>query len=276
MKIVMAYHRANEQAQRLRFVSRERAYHGVNMGGVSLAGMVKNRETFPVTLPNVVTMRHTHTPEQAFTKGQPDTGAELAEDLVRICETYGGSTIAAVFVEPIAGSTGTLVPPVGYLKRLREICDEHGILLVFDEVITGFGRTGKGFASETYGVTPDIITMAKALTNGAIPMGAVAVKDEIDGLIEGSGGALRLNGFGEVFYRANGAVEEICLLARRDWPGFSGDCVFNLISYITDCLQADKMPVNNAREYLALLALEEQVYNSAEQGKKLPFPPLGE
>jgi beta-alanine--pyruvate transaminase len=175
----MAYHRANEQAQRLRFVSRERAYHGVNMGGVSLAGMVKNRETFPVTLPNVVTMRHTHTPEQAFTKGQPDTGAELAEDLVRICETYGGSTIAAVFVEPIAGSTGTLVPPVGYLKRLREICDEHGILLVFDEVITGFGRTGKGFASETYGVTPDIITMAKALTNGAIPMGAVAVKDEI-------------------------------------------------------------------------------------------------
>ena len=179
MKIVMAYHRANEQAQRLRFVSRERAYHGVNMGGVSLAGMVKNRETFPVALPNVVTMRHTHTPEQAFTKGQPDTGAELAEDLVRICETYGGSTIAAVFVEPIAGSTGTLVPPVGYLKRLREICDEHGILLVFDEVITGFGRTGKGFASETYGVTPDIITMAKALTNGAIPMGAVAVKDEI-------------------------------------------------------------------------------------------------
>ena len=124
-------------------------------------------------------MRHTHTPEQAFTKGQPDTGAELAEDLVRICETYGGSTIAAVFVEPIAGSTGTLIPPIGYLKRLREICDEHGILLVFDEVITGFGRTGKGFASETYGVTPDIITMAKALTNGAIPMGAVAVKDEI-------------------------------------------------------------------------------------------------
>jgi beta-alanine--pyruvate transaminase len=179
MKIVMAYHRANEQAQRLRFVSRERAYHGVNMGGVSLAGMVKNRETFPVTLPNVVTMRHTHTPEQAFTKGQPDKGAELAEDLVRICETYGGSTIAAVFVEPIAGSTGTLIPPIGYLKRLREICDEHGILLVFDEVITGFGRTGKGFASETYGVTPDIITMAKALTNGAIPMGAVAVKDEI-------------------------------------------------------------------------------------------------
>jgi len=119
------------------------------------------------------------TPEQAFSKGQPETGAELAEDLVRICETYGGSTIAAVFVEPIAGSTGTIVPPIGYLKRLREICDEHNILLVFDEVITGFGRTGKPFASETFDVTPDIITMAKALTNGAIPMGAVAVKDNI-------------------------------------------------------------------------------------------------
>ena len=179
MKIVMAYNRARGEHQRLRFVSRERAYHGVNMGGVSLAGMVRNRETFPVTLPNIVTMRHTMTPEQAFQKGQPDTGAELAEDLQRICETYGGSTIAAVFVEPIAGSTGTLVPPVGYLKRVREICDEHNILLVFDEVITGFGRTGKPFGSQAFDVTPDIITMAKALTNGAIPMGAVAVRDEI-------------------------------------------------------------------------------------------------
>ena len=179
MKIVMAYHRARGQSQRLRFVSRERAYHGVNMGGVSLAGMVKNRESFPVTLPNIVTMRHTMTPEQAFTKGQPLTGVELADDLTRICETYGGSTIAAVFIEPIAGSTGTIVPPIGYLERVREICDEHDILLVFDEVITGFGRTGQALASQTYGVTPDIITMAKALTNGAIPMGAVAVRDEI-------------------------------------------------------------------------------------------------
>lgn len=179
LKIAMVYHRANGQSQRLRFVSRERAYHGVNMGGVSLAGMVKNRETFPVTLPNVVTIRHTHTPQQAFVRGQPQTDADLADDLVRICETYGGSTIAAVFVEPIAGSTGVLVPPVGYLQRLREICDEHGILLIFDEVITGFGRTGKAFSSQTYEVTPDIITMAKALTNGAIPMGAVAVKDDI-------------------------------------------------------------------------------------------------
>ena len=179
MKIVMAYNRARGEHQRLRFVSRERAYHGVNMGGVSLAGMVRNRETFPVTLPNIVTMRHTMTPEQAFERGQPSSGAELAEDLQRICETYGGQTIAAVFVEPIAGSTGTIVPPVGYLKRVREICDEHGILLVFDEVITGFGRMGTPFATEKFGVKPDIITMAKALTNGAIPMGGVAVTDEI-------------------------------------------------------------------------------------------------
>lgn len=179
MKIIMAYNRARGEHQRLRFVSRERAYHGVNMGGVSLAGMVRNRETFPVTLPNIVMLRHTMTPEQKFERGEPSTGVELANDLQRICETYGGQTIAAVFVEPIAASTGTLVPPVGYLKRLREICDAHNILLVFDEVITGFGRTGKAFASQSFDVTPDIITMAKALTNGAIPMGAVAVRDEI-------------------------------------------------------------------------------------------------
>ncbi|GMG83699.1 aspartate aminotransferase family protein [Paralimibaculum aggregatum] len=180
LKIAMAYHRANGQAQRLRFVSRERAYHGVNIGGVSLAGMVKNRETFPVTMPNVVTMRHTFTGKELFCDGQPQQdGVELANDLERHCQTYGGSTIAAVFVEPVAGSTGTLVPPVGYLERIREICDAHGILLVFDEVITGFGRLGAPFASQLFGVTPDICTMAKALTNGSIPMGAVAVRDEI-------------------------------------------------------------------------------------------------
>ncbi len=180
LKIAMAYHRANGQSQRLRFVSRERAYHGVNMGGVSLSGMVKNRETFPVTMPNVVVMRHTFTGKDLFHDGQPEhDGVELANDLERHCATYGGSTIAAVFVEPVAGSTGCLVPPKGYLERIREICDQHGILLVFDEVITGFGRLGAPFASQLFGVTPDIVTMAKALTNGCIPMGAVAVKDEI-------------------------------------------------------------------------------------------------
>lgn len=179
IKIVLAYHRAKGQAQRNRLVSRERAYHGVNMGGVSLAGMVKNRETFGLTLPNVSMIRHTWNPDELCIKGQPEHGAELADDLERLAENLGGSTIAAVFVEPIAGSTGCLVPPKGYLQRLRQICDKHGILLVFDEVITGFGRTGKAFASETFGVTPDIITMAKALTNGAIPMGGVSVTDEI-------------------------------------------------------------------------------------------------
>lgn len=180
LKIVMAYHRARGDGQRTRFVSRERAYHGVNIGGVSLAGMVKNRETFTSVMPNVVTLRHTFDENELFIDGQPENrGVELANDLQRHCETYGGSTIAACFVEPVAGSTGTLVPPKGYLERLRQICDEHGILLVFDEVITGFGRLGSPFASQHFGVTPDICTMAKALTNGCIPMGAVAATDDV-------------------------------------------------------------------------------------------------
>ncbi|MDD9876559.1 MAG: aspartate aminotransferase family protein [Magnetovibrio sp.] len=179
LKMCMAYHRARGEGHRTRFVSRERAYHGVNIGGLSLSGMVKNRETFSGVMPNVVCMRHTWNPDALFVRGQPESGAELADDLARFCETYGGSPIAAVFVEPIAGSTGVLVPPKGYLERIREICDEHGILLVFDEVITGFGRTGSAFASQEFGVTPDIMTMAKALTNGAQPMGAVAAKDDI-------------------------------------------------------------------------------------------------
>ncbi|MDH3772233.1 MAG: aminotransferase class III-fold pyridoxal phosphate-dependent enzyme, partial [Nitrospirota bacterium] len=179
LKIAMAYHRARGEGQRIRFVSRERAYHGVNIGGVSLSGMVKNREAFPCVIPNVALMRHTWLEQHRFVRGQPEQGAELAEDLQRLVDTYGGSTIAACFVEPIAGSTGALVPPVGYLERLREICGAHGILLVFDEVICGFGRTGKAFGAQSFGVTPDIMTMAKALTNGCVPMGAVAVKDEI-------------------------------------------------------------------------------------------------
>lgn len=186
LKIAMAYHRARGESQRIRFVSRERAYHGVNIGGVSLSGMVKNRETFPVVMPNIVMMRHTWDPDRTFERGQPEKGRELADDLQRFCETYGGATIAAVFVEPVAGSTGTLVPPKGYLERIREICDQHGILLVFDEVITGFGRLGTPFASQLFNVKPDVITMAKALTNGAIPMGAVAVTDNIYETVTGA------------------------------------------------------------------------------------------
>ncbi len=179
VKIALAYHRAAGAAERTRFVARERAYHGVNVAGTSLSGMVKNRRVFdPVTFP-VAHMRHTWLEANRFAPGQPPTGAELADDLERICQLYGGDTVAACFVEPIAGSTGTLVPPVGYLERLREICDRHGVLLVFDEVITGFGRTGEAFAAQSFAVTPDMITMAKAITNGTQPMGAVAVDERI-------------------------------------------------------------------------------------------------
>ncbi len=180
MKMAYAYHYARGEGQRTRFASRERAYHGVNMGGVSLSGMIKNRQAFGPGIPGVVHMRHTWQSENRFTRGQAETGGkELADDLERIALNYGPDTIAACFVEPIAGSTGCLVPPKGYLERLREICDQHGILLVFDEVITGFGRTGKAFAADSFGVIPDIMTLAKALTNAAQPMGAVAVSDKI-------------------------------------------------------------------------------------------------
>jgi beta-alanine--pyruvate transaminase len=179
MKIALAYHRARKDSSRTMFVSRERAYHGVNFGGTALSGLVNNRRAFGNPVAGVVHMRHTWQADNRFTPGQPARGAELADDLTRFVQLYGAENIAACFVEPIAGSTGTLVPPVGYLERLREICTKHGILLVFDEVITGFGRTGQAFAAQSFGVTPDIITMAKALTNGSIPMSAVAVREEI-------------------------------------------------------------------------------------------------
>jgi len=180
IKIVIAYHKAKGQGQRFRFVGRERAYHGMNIGATSVGGMVNNVKTFAsVLMPGVVHMRHTHLKDHKFVKGQPTTGAEMAEDLERICANFGSENIAACIVEPIAGSTGALVPPKGYLKRLREICDKHGIVLIFDEVITGWGRTGSAFASQEFGVTPDVMTMAKATTNGVVPMGAVAVKEEI-------------------------------------------------------------------------------------------------
>lgn len=187
MKIVMAYWNARGES-RPRFVSRERAYHGVNIGGVSLSGMVKNRDIFHATVPGVMMLRHTYDPSEKFIPGgrSEHNGEELANDLERMAQTYGGGNIAAVFVEPVAGSTGALPPPKGYLERLRKICDDYGILLVFDEVITGFGRMGTAFAADLYGVEPDIITMAKALTNGSIPMGAVACRDDIYETVVGS------------------------------------------------------------------------------------------
>ena len=180
IKISIAYHRANGQGERFRIIGRERGYHGMHIGGTSVGGMINNVKTFAnILMPGVVHMRHTHLPEHKFVSGQPETGAELANDLERICANFGAENVSACIVEPIAGSTGTLVPPKGYLQRLREICDKHGILLIFDEVITGWGRTGSSFASQEFGVTPDIITMAKATTNGIVPMGAVACKEEI-------------------------------------------------------------------------------------------------
>ena len=180
IKIAIAYHRAKGDSKRFRFVGRERAYHGMNIGATSVGGMINNVKTFAsVLMPGVLHMRHTHLPEHKFVSGQPETGAELANDLERICENFGGENIAACIVEPVAGSTGCLVPPKGYLQKLREICDKHGILLIFDEVICGWGRMGSVFASQEFGVTPDMITMAKATTNGVVPMGVVACKDEM-------------------------------------------------------------------------------------------------
>jgi beta-alanine--pyruvate transaminase len=180
LKMAVAYHRVRGDASRTRLIGRERGYHGVNFGGISVGGMVANRKMFGTMLGGVDHIRHTHDPARnAFTVGQPAQGAELADDLERLVALHDASTIAAVIVEPVAGSTGVLIPPQGYLQRLREICDKHGILLIFDEVITGFGRTGQPFAAQTFGVTPDLMTLAKGITNGCVPMGAVLAKQSV-------------------------------------------------------------------------------------------------
>jgi len=186
LKIAIAYQRAIGQGTRTRFIGRERAYHGVGFGGISVGGLVNNRRVFP-TLGGVDHLRHTHDlSRNAFTAGQPEHGAELADDLERLVALHGAETIAAVIVEPVAGSAGVLPPPKGYLERLRAIADKHGILLIFDEVITGFGRLGAPFATDYFGVTPDLITVAKGITNGVVPMGAVLAKREIhDALMTG-------------------------------------------------------------------------------------------
>lgn len=180
LKIALAYHRVRGEGTRTRLIGRERGYHGVGFGGISVGGMVNNRKFFGAMLPGVDHLRHTHDPvRNAFSKGQPPHGVELAEDLERLVALHDASTIAAVIVEPVAGSTGVLIPPPGYLQRLREICDKYGILLIFDEVITGYGRVGEAFAAQKFGVQPDIMTTAKGLTNGSVPMGAVFVSDAI-------------------------------------------------------------------------------------------------
>ena len=180
LKIALAYHRVRGDAARTRLIGRERGYHGVGFGGISVGGISGNRKMFGPGLPGVDHLPHTHDlARNAFSRGQPAHGAELADALERLLLLHDASTIAAVIVEPLAGSTGVLPPPVGYLERLREICTRHGILLIFDEVITGFGRLGAAFAADAFGVVPDILACAKGLTNGTIPMGAVAVRPEI-------------------------------------------------------------------------------------------------
>ena len=180
LKIALAYHRVRGDGSRTRLIGRERGYHGVNFGGISVGGIVTNRKMFGTLLGGVDHLPHTHLPaKNAFSRGVPEHGAELADELERIVALHDASTIAAVIIEPMAGSTGVLIPPKGYLQRLRDICTKHGILLIFDEVITGFGRLGTPFAADYFGVTPDIITTAKGVTNGVIPMGAVFVKKEI-------------------------------------------------------------------------------------------------
>ena len=187
LKVALAYHRVRGEGARFRLIGRERGYHGVNFGGISVGGIVTNRKMFGTLLTGVDHMPHTHTPGQnQFTRGERETGGDLATELERIVTLHDASTIAAVIVEPVAGSTGVLIPPKGYLQKLRDITKKHGILLIFDEVITGFGRVGTPFAADYFGVTPDIMVTAKGLTNGTIPMGAVLVTSEIhDAFMQG-------------------------------------------------------------------------------------------
>ena len=180
LKMAIAYHRVRGDGARTRLIGRERGFHGVNFGGISVGGIVANRKMFGTLLAGVDHIRHTHDlSRNAFSFGQPEHGAELADDLERMVALHDASTIAAVIVEPVAGSTGVLLPPKGYLDRLRAICDKHGILLIFDEVITGFGRTGQPFAAQTFGVTPDLMCVAKGITNGCVPMGAVFASNKV-------------------------------------------------------------------------------------------------
>ena len=203
LKIALAYHRLRGEGHRVRLIGRERGYHGVNFGGTAVGGMVANRKMFGTLVAGVDHLRHTHgDPRNLFARGEPQFGAELADDLERLCRLHDPSTIAAVIVEPVQGSAGVIIPPQGYLKRLRDICDRHGILLILDEVITGFGRLGTPFAADYYGVEADLVTVAKGLTSGVIPMGAVFARSKIhDTFMQAPPGAIEL--FHGYTYSAN-------------------------------------------------------------------------
>ncbi|MDJ0640462.1 MAG: aminotransferase class III-fold pyridoxal phosphate-dependent enzyme [Paracoccaceae bacterium] len=186
MKIALAYHAARGEGTRRILVGRQKAYHGINFGGLSVGGIGLNKGQFGTLYPAALHLRHTNLPENAFAKGQPETGAHLAGDLQEIVDTHGAHRVAAVIVEPVSGAGGVFPPPKGYLERLREICDTHGILLIFDEVITGFGRMGTAFAYQHFGVTPDLITAAKGMTNATVPMGGVFARSGLrDAFMEG-------------------------------------------------------------------------------------------
>ncbi|MBD0335576.1 MAG: aspartate aminotransferase family protein [Cyanobacteria bacterium Co-bin13] len=194
LKIALAYHRIKGEGTRQRLIGRERGYHGVGFGGISVGGIGPNRKLYGGLIPGVDHLPHTHSLEHnSFSRGVPAWGAHLADELENLVKLHDASNIAAVIIEPVAGSTGVLVPPVGYLERLREICTRHGILLIFDEVITGFGRLGTPFAADYFGVVPDLITVAKGISNGTVPMGAVLVRDEIhEAFMHGPDNAIEL------------------------------------------------------------------------------------
>jgi len=194
LKIAIAYHRARGEGQRTRLIGREKGYHGVGFGGISVGGLPNNRKWFGPGLPGVDHLRHTlDIGRNAFSKGLPEYGIELAEDLERMVALHDASTIAAVIIEPISGSAGVVIPPDGYLKRIRELCTKHGILLIFDEVITGFGRVGNAFAAQRFDVIPDMITAAKGITNGCVPMGVVMVSEDVhDAFTHGPDNAIDL------------------------------------------------------------------------------------
>ena len=240
LKIALAYHNVRGKGSKTRLIGRERGYHGVNFGGTSVGGIVKNRQFYGGLIAGSDHIRHTHDLEhQAFTRGQPEWGADLADDLERLVALHDSSTIAAVIVEPVAGSTGVLVPPKGYLKRLREICDRHDILLIFDEVITGFGRLGASFASEYFDVIPDMVTTAKGLTNATVPMGAVLCRKKVhDAFMAGSSAGIELfHGYtysGHPLAAAAGIAtldlyrEEGLFERARDLAGYWQDALWSL------------------------------------------------
>ena len=224
LKMALAYHQLRGDARRTRLIGRERGYHGVGIGGTSVGGISNNRKYFGNLLAGIDHLPHTHNlAEMAFSQGQPDWGVHLADDLERIVALHDASTIAAVIIEPVAGSTGVLVPPKGYLEKIRSICDAHGILLIFDEVITGFGRLGEPFAADYFGIVPDLITMAKGLTNGAVPMSAVATRGYVyDTFMQGPPHMIEL--FHGYTYSAHPLA---CAAAMATLDVFAEDDLFN-------------------------------------------------